>query len=481
VVAAQLGVRVVLIERDRMGGECLNTGCVPSKALLAAAKTAETIRDGHWFGIDADPVVDFKRVRAHVRSVISTIAPHDSVERFESLGVEVIRGEARFTEPRSIIADGREIRARRVVIATGSEPAIPPIPGLDQVRFFTNETIFENETLPEHLIVIGGGPIGVEIGQAYRRLGAAVTILERKKAMPKDDPELVGLLMQRLAGEGVAIREGVEIKAIERDGEEINLTVDEAGQSSRLRGSHLMIAAGRKPRASGLGLETAGIEYNNRGIVVNAHLQTTARAVYAAGDVVEGPRFTHVCSYHAGIVIKNALFRLPAKVDYRSLPWVTYTDPELAQVGMTEWSGPQALGRRPSDRARSLCRERSRADRATSRGHAQAHCRSPRSRARCLYSRRPRWRAGSFVGGRDRAEAQIAKLSTDDCALSDLGRTRQGCSVGIFQAVAYQPVHPWCRAGVVLVVLMPGSQWNRRFKLRRARRPIRARSTIRLI
>jgi pyruvate/2-oxoglutarate dehydrogenase complex dihydrolipoamide dehydrogenase (E3) component len=252
-VAAQLGVGVALIERDQMGGECLNTGCVPSKALLAAAKTAEIIRNGHRFGIDAEPAVDFKRVHAHVQSVIGAIAPHDSVERFEKLGVEVIQDEARFIGPRTITAKRREIRARRIVIATGSEPAIPPISGLDRVRFFTNETIFKNETLPKHLLIIGGGPIGVEVGQAYRRLGAAVTILEREKAMPKDDPELAGPLLQRLAAEGVAIRQGVEIKAVARDGEGISLTVDETGQTSRLRGSHLMIATGRKPRASGLG------------------------------------------------------------------------------------------------------------------------------------------------------------------------------------------------------------------------------------
>lgn len=345
-VAAQVGVSVILIERDRMGGECLNTGCVPSKALLAAAKTAHAIGNAKTFGIDAEATVDFKRVNAHVHSVIAAIAPHDSVERFEKLGVEVIRGEARFSGPRTITVGGREISAKRMVIATGSEAAVPPVPGLDQVKYFTNENIFDSDILPRHLIVLGAGPIGIELGQAHRRLGSTVTILERDKALPKDDQELARPLLQRLAAEGVAIREGINVKAVECDGDGLKVTIEEAGRPSEVRGSHLLVAAGRKPRAAGLGLQAAGIKYNERGIVVDAHLQTTSRGVYAAGDVVDGPRFTHVCSYHAGIVIKNALFRLPAKVDYRSLPWVTYTDPELAQVGMTE---EQARKRRGDD------------------------------------------------------------------------------------------------------------------------------------
>lgn len=334
--AAQLGASVVLIERDRMGGECLNFGCVPSKALLAAAKVAHTIRSAKFFGIDAAPDIEFARVHAHVRAVIAAIAPHDSVERFENLGVSVISGEARFTGPRTISVDGQEIQARRVVIATGSEPAIPRISGLDRVPFFTNETIFDNDRPLAHLIILGGGPIGIEIGQAYRRLGAAVTIIEHHKAMAKDDPELARPLLRLLADEGVVIHENATVEAVSRDGDGVSIAIDEAGRSAQLSGSHLLVAVGRKARTSGLGLETAGVEFNDRGIIVDERLKTTARGVYAAGDVVDGPHFTHVCSYHAGIVIRNALFRMPARLDYRSLPWVTYTDPELAQVGMTE-------------------------------------------------------------------------------------------------------------------------------------------------
>ena len=335
-VAAQLGAKTVLIERGRMGGECLNSGCVPSKALLAAAKIAHTVRTAHLFGIDAAPAVDFKRVHAHVRSVIDAIAPHDSVERFENLGVTVIRGEAKFNSPREIVVGDQLIRAHRTVVATGSAPVVPPIPGLDQVRYFTNETIFDNDVLPEHLIILGGGPIGVEIGQAYRRLGAKVTIVEREKAMPKDDQELARPLLQHLVDEGVVIRERASVMAVLPDGNGISLTIKDAGQTTQLRGSHLLVAAGRSARTAGIGLDAAGIKFDENGIIVDKHLKTSTHGIYAAGDVVDGPRFTHVCSYHAGIVIRNALFRMPAKIDYRSLPWVTYTDPELAQIGMTE-------------------------------------------------------------------------------------------------------------------------------------------------
>lgn len=344
--AAQLGLRVALVERDRMGGECLNTGCVPSKALLAAAKAAQSVRDARLFGIDAEPIVEFGRVHAHIRSAISAIAPHDSISRFEEMGVQVIQANARLGSARIVVAGGHEISARRIVLATGSTPAIPPISGLKDVSFLTNETIFENETLPDHLIVLGGGPIGVEIGQAYARLGSAVTIIERAKIMSKDDPELVRILMRSLTKERVAIREGVEVKAVAQRGNSVVVTIEDAGQTQELQGSHLLVVAGRRPRTSGLGLESVGIEYGDDGIVVDRYLRTTARGVYAAGDVVAGPRFTHVCLYHAGVILRNAFFHLPTGLDYRSLPWVTYTDPELAQVGTTEEQARAKLGSR---------------------------------------------------------------------------------------------------------------------------------------
>jgi pyruvate/2-oxoglutarate dehydrogenase complex dihydrolipoamide dehydrogenase (E3) component len=335
--AAQLGASTVLVERGRMGGDCLNTGCVPSKALLAAGKAARRWHGAPAFGVtSAPPGIDFAAVNRHVHEVIATIAPNDSVERFEGLGVRVVKGSARFTGPREITAGGLRIRARRFVVATGSSAAVPSIPGLDGVPYLTNETVFENAELPRHLLIIGGGPIGIEMAHAHRALGAEVTVLQSGRILPKDDPELVGLLRQRLESEGIALREGARVLRIEQDEGGIAAVLGTDRGEERIQGSHLLVAAGRRPNLAGLDLEKAGIAHGPRGITVDARLRSSNRRVFAIGDVAGGPQFTHVASYHAGIVIRNALFRLPAKVDYRALPWVTYTDPELAQVGLTE-------------------------------------------------------------------------------------------------------------------------------------------------
>jgi pyruvate/2-oxoglutarate dehydrogenase complex dihydrolipoamide dehydrogenase (E3) component len=332
--AAQMGAAVVLVERGLMGGDCLNFGCVPSKSLLAAARLADAARRGTALGIlSARPDVDFAAAADGVQNVIAAIAPNDSVERFEGLGVRVLRCEARFTGPRTIRAGEIEIRPRRFVIATGSYPAVPAIPGIADIPYLTNETIFANRERPDHLIVIGGGPIGIEMAQAHCRLGARVTVLDVGPVLPRDDPELVARLAGHLASEGIVLRPGVEIAGIERDGGAI---VARLGDGERIAGSHLLVAAGRRPSIEALDLPAAGIEATAQGITVDARLRTTNRRAFAIGDVAGGPQFTHVALYHAGIVIRNALFRLPAKVDYRALPWVTYTDPELAQVGVTE-------------------------------------------------------------------------------------------------------------------------------------------------
>ncbi len=332
--AAQMGAEIVLVERGLMGGDCLNFGCVPSKALLAAARLADLARRGAALGItSARPDVDFAAAADGVQEVIAAIAPNDSVERFEGLGVRVLRREARFTSPRTLRAGDIEIRPRRFVIATGSYPAVPAIPGLADVPYLTNETIFANRERPNHLIVIGGGPIGVEMAQAHRRLGAQVTVLDVGPVLPRDDPELVASLAGHLADEGIAIRPGVEIVGIERDGEGI---VARLADGERIAGSHLFVAAGRRPSIEALDVPAAGIEATAKGITVDARLRTTNHRAFAIGDVAGGPQFTHIALYHAGIVVRNALFRLPAKVDYRALPWVTYTDPELAQVGLTQ-------------------------------------------------------------------------------------------------------------------------------------------------
>ena len=332
--AAQLGADVVLVERGAMGGDCLNFGCVPSKSLLASARFADLWRRGLRLGLAYDPPhIDFAAVGNSVEQVIARIAPNNSVERFEGLGVTVLNAEARFTSPRTVLAGEFEIRPRRFVIASGSHPAVPPIPGLDSTPYLTNETVFANRELPEHLIVIGGGPIGIEMAQAHRRLGARVTVLDIGPLLARDDPELVALLAKRLADGGIALRPRVAIVSVAVTGEGVVVTL---GGGERIAGSHLLVAAGRRPSTAALDLAAAGIADDPQGITVNARLRTTNRRAFAVGDVAGGPQFTHIALYHAGIVIRNALFRLPAKVDYRALPWVTYTEPELAQVGLTE-------------------------------------------------------------------------------------------------------------------------------------------------
>jgi pyruvate/2-oxoglutarate dehydrogenase complex dihydrolipoamide dehydrogenase (E3) component len=332
--AAQLGAEVVLVERAQMGGDCLNFGCVPSKSLLATARFADQWRTADRFGLLLKtPQVDLAAVGDSVGRVVAAIAPNDSAARFEALGVKVLHAEARFTGPRSARAGDVEIRPRCFVIATGSHPAVPPIPGLDQLPYLTNETVFANRILPRHLIVVGGGPVGIELAQAYRRLGAAVTVLDQGTLLPRDDPELVGLLTECLASEQIVLRSGVDIAAA---GPGTPGVVLQLANGERIAGSHVLVAAGRRPTLATLDLATAGVAATESGIVVDARLRTTNRRVFAIGDVAGGPQFTHAALYQAGIVIRNALFRLVAKVDYRALPWVTYTDPELAQVGLTE-------------------------------------------------------------------------------------------------------------------------------------------------
>jgi len=345
--ASQLGWKTVLIEHRRMGGDCLNFGCVPSKALLAAAKRAASARENAEFGLDgAPPRVDFGAVMDHVRRVIAAIEPNDSQARFEGLGVRVIRAFGRFTGPDTVETGDAAVTARRIVIATGSSPATPPIPGLEATPFLTNETLFENRTLPDHLIVIGGGPIGIEMAQAHRLLGARVTVLEvAPRVMGKDDPELVELLVERLRDAGVVLRAGVKIRRVEREGAGVAVVLAGADGEERITGSHLLVAAGRRVNLQGLDVEKAGIALGPKGgLVVDRRLRTTNRRVYAVGDAAGGPQFTHVANYHAGIAIRNMLFRLPAKVDYKALPWVTYTDPELAQVGLTEAEAKERHG-----------------------------------------------------------------------------------------------------------------------------------------
>src|SRR4029453_15144238 len=349
--AAAFGVPVVLIEKGKMGGECLNTGCVPSKSLIAAGKRARMIADAAAFGVSAQAAdVDFAKVHRHVHDVIAAIAPNDSKERFNGLGVRVIEGAARFADRKIVVVDGIQIAARRFVVATGSSPLLPPIPGLDRVPYLTNETVFDLTTRPEHLVVIGAGPIGLELAQAFRRLGSAVTVLEAGEPLAREDGECAAIVLDALAREGVAIRSNVAVAGVEGAGSKVKAVFGAGGRGGRgskvkvgfgdggqvIEGSHLLIATGRKANTDGLALERAGIVCDRSGIRVGKNLKTTNRRVYAIGDVAGRGQFTHLANYHAGLVIRNALFRLPVRVNADLVPRVTFTDPELAHVGLTE-------------------------------------------------------------------------------------------------------------------------------------------------
>jgi pyruvate/2-oxoglutarate dehydrogenase complex dihydrolipoamide dehydrogenase (E3) component len=329
--AAQFGQRVVLFERAEMGGDCLNSGCVPSKALLAAAKQAHAMRTASRFGITAvEPDIDYAAVMAHVQRAIAAIAPNDSQQRFEGLGVAVIRADARFTGPAEVEAAGQRFTARRFVIATGSRPAIPPIPGLDAVPFLTNETLFRNTVLPDHLLVIGAGPVGLEMAQAHARLGARVSVVEAGTPLARGDAELAAQLLDQLRHEGIRILAGQQILRVAAEAGRI---IMDLGNGETLSGSHLLVAAGRSPNVEGLGLEAAGIAATPQGIRVDRAFRTTNPKVHAIGDVAGG-RFTHEAGHQAGAVIRHVLFNLTGRK--AAIPRVIYTDPELAEAGLTE-------------------------------------------------------------------------------------------------------------------------------------------------
>lgn len=322
--AVQMGARVVMLEGHKMGGDCLNFGCVPSKALLSVAKTK----------------TNYAKAKDYVADVIATIEPHDSQDRFERLGVHVIRDYGRFINKRQVQAGDTVITARRVVIATGSGPFVPPIPGLDKTPYYTNENIFDLRDKPDHMLIIGGGPIGMEMAQAHRRLGCKVTVIEGQKALGKDDPEMAAIVLDNLRGEGVDIVEDALAQSI--TGTDGDITVETS--AGTYNGSHLLVAVGRKVNIDKLNLDAAGIAHSQTGIQVDAGLRTTNRRVYAIGDVAGGLQFTHVAGYHAGVIIRSMLFGLPAKAKHSHIPWATYTDPELAQAGLSEAQAREQYG-----------------------------------------------------------------------------------------------------------------------------------------
>lgn len=342
--ASQMGASVTLIERGKMGGDCLNYGCVPSKALLAAGKVAHTFRHAQDFGIASqEPTINFKAVHDHVHDVMAQIEPNDSQSRFEKLGVNVIREEARFIDQHTLQAGDTLIKAKYIVIATGSSAFVPHLNGLDQVPYLSNETIFDLTECPKHLLIIGGGPIGIEMAQAHRRLGAEVTIITSHGILPKDDPELVEVVKRQLLKEGIKILEDARVEKVAKTINGVSVTTHAAS----ITGSHLLVATGRQANLKNLNLNAAGIIHTPRGITVNSRLKTSQKNIYAMGDCTGGYQFTHVASYHAGIIIRNILFKLPAKINTSAVPWVTYCDPELAHVGL---SNKQALENFPEAR-----------------------------------------------------------------------------------------------------------------------------------
>jgi pyruvate/2-oxoglutarate dehydrogenase complex dihydrolipoamide dehydrogenase (E3) component len=342
--AAQMGTKVVLVEGHKMGGDCLNYGCVPSKALLAAANRAVAHHKNTDFGLTAAaPKVDFAAVMAHVGDVIKSIEPMDSVERFEGLGVKVVEAKGRFIDAKTLKAGSTTITAKRFVIATGSMAAIPPIKGLKGVPFLTNETIFGLQKQPKHLLVLGGGPIGAEMAQAFARLGSKVTLLEAARFLGREDEELSAHVKAQLIADGVDMREGETIVNVAHKGKsgatKITLTCAAGATTHEITGDALLVAAGRAANIAGLDVEKAGVTLSDNAhphIVVDKRLRTSNKKIFAIGDVAGGPQFTHAAGYHAGLVIRNILFFLPAKVDHGGLPRVTYTNPELASVGLSE-------------------------------------------------------------------------------------------------------------------------------------------------
>ncbi|SLN11754.1 Mercuric reductase [Roseovarius litorisediminis] len=340
--AVQLGASVILLEGHKMGGDCLNYGCVPSKALIASGKAAYAQSHASPFGVaDVKPKVDYGAAKDHVADVIAQIAPVDNQERFEGLGVKVIREYGSFISATQVKAGNHTITARRIVIATGSSPFVPPIPGLDSVPYETNETLFDLRERPKHLLIVGGGPIGMEMAQAHLRLGSKVTVIEGMKALGKDDPEMAAIVLGKLRAEGIEIAEDAMAAEIRGKAGAIEI---EAKDGRVFKGSHLLMAVGRKANTDKLNLDAAGIETTRSGIKVDDSMKTTNRHVYAIGDVAGGLQFTHMAGYHAGLIIRSALFGLPAKATNAHIPWATYTDPELAQVGLTEAQAKEEHG-----------------------------------------------------------------------------------------------------------------------------------------
>ena len=340
--AAQLGLTVVLFEKGEMGGDCLNYGCVPSKALIAAASAAHEARRAGPLGVSSGSVtVDFPKVMAHIHAAIATIAPNDSQTRFEGFGVQVVREAARFVDDRTLASVSIRVEARKIVVATGSRAAVPPIPGLDAVPYLTNESLFDLTELPKRLIVLGGGPIGVELGQAFRRLGSEVVIIEADALLGREEPDAAAVVLAQLRADGVEVMAGCKATQVEAGP---TLTVECDGRTRKVTGSHLLIAVGRKPSLDGLDLDKAGVTTDRNGIVTDKSLRSSNKRVYAVGDAAGRGQFTHLAGAHASLLVRRAVFALPVNADSLQVPRVTYCDPELASIGLGEAEARKAHG-----------------------------------------------------------------------------------------------------------------------------------------
>lgn len=336
--AVQAGASVILIEKEKMGGECLNFGCVPSKALIAAANVGHKIKESFLFGWQVEKAqVNFKKVHDHVHGVIQDVAPSDSVEKFEKMGVKIILEKAQFIDDTTVETNNYLIKAKRFIIATGSRPFIPPIEGLTSIKYYTNETIFNLEELPDHLVILGGGPIGIEMAQAFLRLGSRVTVLQRSTILPKNDPDMTLKLKEMLLKEGMDIQEKATVLSAKQKEETIEITYQNADNKALVvSASHLLIASGRTPNIDSLNLEAVQVNTFSKGITVDSSLRTSNPRILAIGDCTGGYQFTHAAAYQAGIAVENAIFNSHTPIHNHFIPWVTYTDPELAHVGFTE-------------------------------------------------------------------------------------------------------------------------------------------------
>lgn len=345
--AAQLGAKTLLVEKEKnLGGDCLHYGCVPSKTLIRTAQVYHLIKKAEAYGLPPleVPPVDYGVIRKRIRAVIDTIQQHDSEERFCGLGVKVEFGAPTFTDEQAIRLNGSTFSAKHWVIASGSSPGIPPLKGLDRTPYITNKEIFSLDHLPKSLIILGAGPIAIEMAQAFCRLGTKVAVIQRSgQILTKEDKELADAVMQVLGSEGVAFYLNTSVVSTRDLGNEREVLIkDETGQETRLTAEQILVALGRDPNLQGLGLDQIGVVFDRKGLQVDERLRTTRKHIYGAGDVTGAFQFTHAAGYEGGIVISNAIFHLPRKADYTYMPWCTFTDPELASIGMNEKSAQEA-------------------------------------------------------------------------------------------------------------------------------------------